>query len=232
MYENLIREEFKNYWRNIDKKILFSFILLFFLGLFFSFSSTSFLAGERLNKDNYFFFNKHLFFVFSSLLLAFLISFMKLERLNKLVLPTFLILLLSLFLVPLIGVEVKGSKRWLDLYYFRIQPIEILKPFFILITAKILSYNEHKTFLKHYILSFVVLLLVIMLLINQPDFGQSILLVGSWTFVVFISGVSIFYILIFFTFSLASFALILITLPQKFGYIISRLNTFYNLLCI
>ena len=207
---------------------MFSFILLFFLGLFFSFSSTSFLAGERLNKDNYFFFNKHLFFVFSSLLLAFLISFMKLERLNKLVLPTFLILLLSLFLVPLIGVEVKGSKRWLDLYYFRIQPIEILKPFFILITAKILSYNEHKTFLKHYILSFVVLLLVIMLLINQPDFGQSILLVGSWTFVVFISGVSIFYILIFFTFSLASFALILITLPQKFGYIISRLNTFFD----
>ena len=55
---NSFREKVNNYWRNIDKKILFSFLLLFFLGLFFSFSSTSFLAGERLDKDYYFFFHK------------------------------------------------------------------------------------------------------------------------------------------------------------------------------
>ena len=46
---------FINYWRSIDKKIFFCFLTLFFLGLFFSFSSTSSLAGERLNKDYYFF---------------------------------------------------------------------------------------------------------------------------------------------------------------------------------
>ena len=50
----------ENYWRNIDKHILTSFLLLFTLGIFFSFSSTSFLADERLNKSYYFFFQKHL----------------------------------------------------------------------------------------------------------------------------------------------------------------------------
>ena len=50
----------KNYWRNIDKQILVSFSILFILGVFFSFSSTSFLADERLNKSYYFFFQKHL----------------------------------------------------------------------------------------------------------------------------------------------------------------------------
>ena len=58
MLENTFKFRLLNYWRNIDKKILLSFLLLFFLGLFFSFSSTSSLAGERLNKDYYFFFFK------------------------------------------------------------------------------------------------------------------------------------------------------------------------------
>ena len=44
------------YWRNIDKQIFLCFLSLFILGLFFSFSSTSFLADERLNKEYYFFF--------------------------------------------------------------------------------------------------------------------------------------------------------------------------------
>ena len=55
MQENTFKFKIINYWRNIDKKIFVSFLILFFLGLFFSFSSTSFLAGERLNKDYYFF---------------------------------------------------------------------------------------------------------------------------------------------------------------------------------
>ena len=54
----------KNYWRNLDKQILLSFITLFILGLFFSFSSTSFIADERLNKDYYFFFSKAFFICF------------------------------------------------------------------------------------------------------------------------------------------------------------------------
>ena len=74
MQENIYKFKIVNYWRNIDKKIFFSFIILFFLGLFFSFSSTSPLAGERLNKDYYFFFSKHLIFTFSALIIMILIS--------------------------------------------------------------------------------------------------------------------------------------------------------------
>ena len=48
MLKNIFKFEFHNYWRNIDKNILFGFFILFFLGLFFSFSSTSSLAGETL----------------------------------------------------------------------------------------------------------------------------------------------------------------------------------------
>jgi cell division protein FtsW (lipid II flippase) len=62
MLKNFFKENAKNYWRNIDKTIFISFILLFVLGIFFSFASTSTLAGERLNKDYYFFFFKTSYF--------------------------------------------------------------------------------------------------------------------------------------------------------------------------
>ena len=69
----------KNYWKEIDKTIFVSFLLLFILGIFFSFASTSSLAGERLNKDYYFFFSKHLIFSIFSIFLMILISWFKLN---------------------------------------------------------------------------------------------------------------------------------------------------------
>ena len=228
MPENSFKFIFINYWRSIDKKILFCFFILFFLGLFFSFSSTSSLAGERHDKDYYFFFTKHLIFTFLSIFIMILISIIKTEFLIKLALPLFIISFVSLALVPIIGVEVKGAKRWLDLYFFRLQPIEILKPFFILMTVKILTYEKLENSQIKYFFSFMLLVSIIILLIDQPDLGQSILLIGTWVATVFISGVSLIYILIFFLIFLIFLSSVLFFLPEKFGYIINRLITFFD----
>ena len=228
MERNTFKDKINSYWRNLDKRILFSFIFLFILGLFFSFSSTSSLASERLDKDYYFFFSKHLIFVFLSLSIMFFISFIELKFLKKAIIPIFIIVLATLVLVPLFGVEVKGSKRWLSLYFFRFQPIEFVKPFFILVTARILTMDDYKIKNSSYFFSFLLLLSIIILLVNQPDLGQSILLVGSWISIVFISGISIFYIISFFGISVASLAGLLLLFPEKFGYITKRLTTFFD----
>ena len=157
MLENSFKFFLINYWRSMDKKILLCFFILFFLGLFFSFSSTSSLAGERLNKNYYFFFTKHLIYTFLAISIMILISVIKTEILVKLVLPLFIISFIFLALVPIIGIEVKGAKRWLDLYFFRLQPIEILKPFFILMTVKILTLEKLQKKQVKYILSFILL---------------------------------------------------------------------------
>ena len=190
MLKNLFKFEFNNYWRNIDKNILFGFFTLFFLGLFFSFSSTSSLAGERLDKTYYFFFSKHLIFTFFAIFIMFIISAMETSLLKKIIIPLFMLSLLLLVLVPIIGVEVKGAKRWLNFYLFRLQPIEILKPFFILVTVKILTFDKLKNSQLKYFLSFLLLAIIITFLIDQPDLGQSILLIGSWAATVFVAGVS------------------------------------------
>ncbi len=228
MQENIFRFKFVNYWRNIDKRIFFCFIILFFLGLFFSFSSTSSLAGERLNKDYYFFFSKHLTFTLLSLFVMIFISVLETNLLKKFVIPLFILSFILLALVPMIGVEVKGAKRWIDLYFFRLQPIELMKPFFILTTVQILTLKRFQNSQIKYLFSFLLLVSVIILLIDQPDLGQSILLVGSWVATVFISGVSVLYITIFFSIFLISISTLLFVMPEKFGYVINRLASFVD----
>ena len=228
MQENLFKNLIINYWRNIDKKILISFLILFILGLFFSFSSTSTLAGERLDKDNYFFFSKHLIFTISSVALMILISSINLKIVKKMTIPLFLISLLLLILVNFIGIEVKGSKRWLNLYLFQLQPIEILKPFFILITATLLSLNDKKKFVFNYFFSFFILLIIVFLLINQPDIGQTILLITTWGTIIFLSGVNVFFIISMVIVFFGILGSAVIFLPEKFGYITKRLTTFFD----
>ncbi len=228
MHENSFKFKLINYWRIIDKKIFFCFITLFFLGLFFSFSSTSSLAGERLNKDYYFFFSKHLIFTFISLNIMFFISLLETSLLKKIIIPLFIVSFVFLALVPLIGIEVKGAKRWLDFNFFRLQPVEILKPFFILATVKVLNIDKLQNSQVKYLFSFLILSSVVVLLIDQPDLGQTVLLVLSWIAIVFVSGVSLIYIVGFFVIFLITLSSLLLMMPEKFGYIISRLASFLD----
>ena len=227
MLENSFKFLVLNYWRSIDKKILLSFFILFFLGLFFLFHLHHHLLGKDLIRIIIFFFTKHLTYTLIAILIMLLISFVKTEIVIKLVFPLFLVSFFLLSMVPISGIEIKGSKRWIDLYFFRLQPIEILKPLFILMTVKILTIEKLKNTQIKYLLSFILLCSVIILLIDQPDLGQSILLTGSWVATVFISGVSLIYILIFFPFFLFLSSL-LFFLPEKFGYIINRLVAFLD----
>ncbi len=229
MLKNLISSQrASDYWRNIDKNILFSFLTLFFLGIFFSFSSTSSLAGERLNKDFYHYFSKHLTFSILAIVVMFSISYVKISFLKKTILPIFIISLILLILVPFVGVEIKGAKRWLDLIIFRLQPIELIKPFFVLITANLITRGKEKNSNYSYFLSLTILLLIVILLLNQPDIGQSILLITTWVSIVFISGIKMSYILILFCLMLIFSITLLIIFPEKFGYIAQRLTTFLD----
>ena len=229
MLKNLINpERISDYWRNIDKNILFSFLVLFFLGIFFSFSSTSSLAGERLNKDFYHYFSRHLIFSTFAIFVMFYISFIKLSFLKKLILPIFVMSLILLILVHFIGIEIKGAKRWLDLFVFRLQPIELIKPFFVLITANIIANGKDKNPNYSYFLSLILLSVIIILLLNQPDVGQSILLITTWVSLLFISGIKIGYILLLFGLLFICSISLLLIFPEKFGYIIQRLNIYFD----
>ena len=217
------------WWRNVDKQILVLFIFLFLLGLFFSFSSTSSVVAEKMNKQTYFFFLKHLIFVFISLFLLIVISVQDKGKLMKFLPYLFFLSLVLLVLIPFYGVEVKGSKRWMDLPFLpRFQPVELVKPLFIIFIAKVIVINKNTNIYKRYLYSFLILLLIVFFLINQPDLGQTLLLTSAWITMIFVSGFNMFILSILGLIFLIIFALLIFFFPGKFGYVFLRIKTFIN----
>ena len=140
-------DTFYDCWKNIDKTIFLIISLLFSLGLFFSLVSTSIIASDKLNTNSYHFFLKHLIFVSIGIVLILIFSLLDQKILIRISVILFLFAFISLLLVPLMGIEVKGSKRWLDIGSLpRFQPIETLKPFFVIVISLIIS-MEKKTYI-------------------------------------------------------------------------------------
>ncbi len=217
-----------DWWKNIDKFLFSLIILLFLTGLFFSLVSTSLIASDKLDTNDYQFFFKHLIFILLGIIIIFFLSSIKKEQLLKYSSLFFFLSLIFLILVPIIGVEVKGSKRWIDLYFLpRFQPVEIVKPFLIIFISLILCSQKLSNIYIKYLFSFIITLGIALLLSLQPDIGQTLLVFFSWSVLIFTSGVSIF--LLFFLFS--SIILIffyLIFFVSKFTYIKNRLISFLD----
>jgi len=226
---NFLFNSYYSWWKNIDKVLLLLILSLFFLGLFFSFVSTSLIASDKLSTNSYYFFIKHLLFVILGVSILLIFSLFEKDKLLNLSLILFILFFICLILVPIIGVEVKGSKRWIDIGVFfpRFQPIELLKPFFIILLASSLSFNKNKNIYLNYFFSALVLIPIILLLVSQPDIGQTMLIIMTWLSLVFISGVNL---IIFFSFFLfigltLSFMIFFV---KKFVYIKNRLLSFID----
>jgi cell division protein FtsW len=216
------------WWKNLDKFILGLIIGLFLIGLFFSLVSTSLIASDKLETNSYFFFFKHLVFVIIGLILIFIFSYIDSKILYKVSILVFCLSLILLFLVPLIGTEVKGSKRWLDIFFLpRLQPIELVKPFYIIVLSLIVTYEKLSNFSLKFIFSLLLTLIITSFLIIQPDLGQTLLIGFSWIILIFISGINLIFLLLISVIGIASLLYVVFYIP-KFEYIKNRLLSFFD----
>jgi len=219
---------FYTWWKNINKPILSLILLLFFLGLFFSLVSTSLIASDKLNTNSYYFFLKHLLYIFIGIFFIFFFLLIEKDSLLKISIILFLVCLFFLILVPFIGVEVNGSKRWLDFIFLpRFQPIELLKPFIVIVIAAVLTSNKYNKVYYNYFISFLVITPIIFLLITQPDIGQTFLIFLTWLTLIFISGINLTIFFIFFLLMLLLIFYLIFYVP-KFNYILIRLKSFLD----
>ena len=216
------------WWKNIDKFLLFLIIFLFIIGLFFSLVSTSLLVSDKLETNDYTFFFKHLTFVILGLIIIFVLSSINEKKLLKISPIIFILSLFSLMLVPIIGVEVNSAQRWIDLYMLpRFQPIELVKPFLIILISLILSNEKYNNVYLKYLFSFLLTLLIALLLAAQPDIGQTLLIFFTWSVLIFISGINIIFLI---TSSIIIFMMLYLSINfiPKFAYIKSRILSFFN----
>ncbi len=227
-YKKTVFNFYYQWWKNIDKFIFLLIVLLFCTGLFFSLVSTSLVASDKLNTNDYSFFFKHCIFILLGLFIIFFLSSIDKETLLKFSIIFFIISLIFLILVPFIGVEVKGSKRWIDLNFLpRFQPIELVKPFLIIFISMTLSSQKYTNIYIKYLLTFFTTLVIALLLAVQPDIGQTLLIFFSWSILIFTSGINIFFLILLFSFLIFAF-LYLIFFVEKFEYIKNRLTSFFD----
>ena len=110
----------------------------------------------------------------------------------------------------------------------RFQPVELLKPLFIIFVAKIIVLNEKTDIYRRYFYSFVILLTIAIILINQPDLGQTLLFTLTWITMIFASGFSMLILSILGLVFAITISLLIFFLPEKFGYVFLRIKTFLD----
>jgi len=99
---NSVYKSYHGWWKNIDKTLFILIILLFSLGLFFSLVSTSLIASNKLDTNNYFFFFKHLIFIFIGMIVLIFFSTLSEKNLFRFSIYLFFISVFLLFLVPIL----------------------------------------------------------------------------------------------------------------------------------
>lgn len=179
--------EMKNWWWSIDKWILFSTILLLLFGLMLTLSGSSKIEYKYDYPAGYLF-NKHIIFVFISLLVILISSMLSVKNLIFFSISFFFIFIILSFL-PLFQEEIKGASRWIKFFNFSIQPSEFLKPTFIIMSALLLSRYKKKED-NSFFLNFLLFSSLGFVLFLQPDFGMFVLFFLTWFAQLILVGLS------------------------------------------
>ncbi len=200
----------KNWWISIDKINFILILSLGFTGLILSFS---------IDED--FSINKHTIFFMISLGLLIILGNINNKNIRRISLFTFVILLFLMILILFLDFEIKGAKRWIQFFNFTLQPSEIIKPIFIILTALCISkaIEGKKFYLSLLFLFFFVLLGLILM---QPDLGMTVLVSATFFCQLFVAGLSIYFVILALAFILG----ISIFAYLIFDHVQSRINSF------
>jgi cell division protein FtsW len=181
------------FWE-IDRVLLLAVAVLIAIGLV-AVAAASPAAGQRYSGGGVTFAPLHYFYrqmVWIVLAIPVMIGVSMLPRplARRLSLIGAVIFTALLFAVPVIGNEVNGARRWIGMGFAQFQPSEFLKPLFIVSIAWLLSLKHKDPSLPVVSLSAVITGLVALLLMQQPNFGETIIFGTAWVMLLTLSGAS------------------------------------------
>ena len=199
-----------NWWSSVDR---LNFILIISLGL------TGLILSFSI--DEFFSMNKHTIFFVLSLIFLFILSQFNNKNIRRVSLFAFILLLILIIIIFFLDYEVKGAKRWIQILNFTLQPSEIIKPVFVILSAWCISKSiEDKKFYLPILFIFFFLLLI--LIIMQPDLGMTVLISSTFFCQLFVAGLSLFLVFLAFLF----IVFISIFSYFIFDHVQSRINSF------
>jgi cell division protein FtsW len=183
------RSPIAEWWRTVDRWFLSAFLLLIVMGLVLSFAASPAVA-ERIGAPPMHFVERQFMFTFPAFLTLIGVSFMAPIWVRRMAVVLFAVFLVMLFLTLFLGMEVKGSTRWLRIAGMSVQPSEFLKPTFVVVCAWLFSIRETRPEIPGNLLGILVFVAVAGILVLQPDLGQTMLIGLTWGVMFFMAGLS------------------------------------------
>lgn len=169
---------------NIDFGLLIPVVVLIILGL------------TTLFSLNFTFFRTQFLFLIIALFFFIIFTNIDYKAFQLYSFPIYVVSLIVLLLVLFLGIESRGAVRWVDVFGFRIQFSEILKPFLAVSFSSFLA-NSKNTSLKIFFMTIFFLLPIIFLIYKQPDLGNAFIYGGVAIFTLVAYGFPIVWFVIF-----------------------------------
>lgn len=182
------KTDWVHWWRRVDQVTLACAIILLGGGICLALASSVPLAQREGLETFHFVYKQMQYGTFALLLIAFL-SLRSVDFLRRFgIIGFFLGLAALLALIPF-GQTYNGSTRWLPFGFVAVQPSELIKPFFVIFSAWIMTGGDSKNRIPGGLLtSLIPVVVVILLLVWQPDIAQSALIFSTWMAMVLIAG--------------------------------------------
>ena len=183
------RSLFAQWWWTVDRFLLAGVVALMIGGVVLSFAASPPVA-ERIGLDSYYFVKRQAVFLIPAIALLFGVSLLSPRQVRRAALAVLVVGMLLCVLTLFVGLEVKGARRWLSVFGMSIQPSEFVKPAFVVIAAFLFSENKRRADIPGNLLSILLLVMVVAVLVAQPDFGQTVLIALVWCTLFFMAGLS------------------------------------------
>ncbi len=188
------RTPLSEWWWTVDRLLLAAFITLMLGGVILSLAASPPVA-TRIGLDPFHFFNRHVLFLLPSLLVMLGVSFLSPRQVRRSALIVFAVSLALVVATLLFGPEVKGAKRWITILGINIQASESLKPAFVVLVAWLFAESAKRPEMPATSMALALLLMTVTLLVLEPDFGQTMLLLMVWGALFFIAGMRMIWVL-------------------------------------
>ena len=184
------------WWLTVDKTSIFLIVILMFLGLLMCMASSTELAVEN-GKGSFFYVGKQAIFCVVGFVILIGLSMSSIKFIRRISIILFFFSLSLLIVIPIFGTDFgKGAYRWLSLGFISFQPSELIKPFYVIFASWLFVSSIEKAGLPGISISAVVSLILIGLLVLQPDFGQASLIIATWSIIYFASGAPVLLLII------------------------------------
>ena len=177
------------WWFTVDRMLLFAVLLLMAMGVLISMAASPPVA-ERIGLDTFHFFRSQLVFLVPAICILVGMSFLDTALVRRAAFVALGAALLLMVAALFFGPEIKGAHRWINVGPIGLQPSELAKPAFIVIAAWFLSEHTREPTLPGHFIAFGIFGLFVGLLILQPDFGQTALMVATFGLMLLVYGIS------------------------------------------